>query len=96
MFLAGSNLVESHNCKLRWRLTQPAFFRGWDYSSRPRNRAGIAQGLNVVKVCVVSTPIEHSAKMSDFQKWIAREGGSPREHTDRRRIREILGVTSTR
>ena len=58
--------------------------------------AGIAQGLNVVKVSVISTPIEHSVKMGDFQKWLAREGGTPRDRTDRSRVREILGITSTR
>jgi hypothetical protein len=57
--------------------------------------AGIAQGLNVVKVSVISTPVEHAVRLGDFQKWLNREGGSPRERMDRIRVREILGLDAT-
>jgi len=54
--------------------------------------AGIAQGLNVVKVSVASTPVEHAVQMGEFQKWLSRSGGSPRDVSQRARIREILGL----
>ena len=54
--------------------------------------AGIAQGLNLVKVSVADVRIEHQVKVDDFTKWLERSGGSPREVSDRRRIRGILGM----
>ena len=53
---------------------------------------GIAQGLNPVKVRVTNVPVEHEVKIMDFTKWLDRNGGSPREITDRKRIRSILGM----
>src|ERR1700758_5384293 len=53
--------------------------------------AGIAQGLNVVKVSVADVRVEHEVKLMDFTKWLERAGGSPREVSDRQRIRAILG-----
>jgi hypothetical protein len=52
----------------------------------------IADGLNVVKVSVVPVRVEHEVKMMDFTKWLERKGGSPREVSDRHRIRSILGM----
>jgi hypothetical protein len=54
--------------------------------------SGIADGLNVARVSVTNVPIEHCVKFKDFNKWLAREGGSPREVSARYRIREILGI----
>jgi hypothetical protein len=54
--------------------------------------AGMARGLNVVKVSVADVRIEHQVKVDDFTKWLERSGGSPREVSDRRRIRGILGM----
>jgi hypothetical protein len=54
--------------------------------------AGIAQGLNVVTVSVADVRIEHQVKVDDFTKWLERSGGSPREVSDRRKIRGILGM----
>ena len=54
--------------------------------------AGIAQGLNVVKVSVANVRVEHEVKVTDFTKWLDRTGGSPREVNDRHRIRSILGM----
>lgn len=51
---------------------------------------GIAQGLKTVKVRVVDIPIEHEVKLGDFTKWVDRTGGSPREVSDRLKIRAIL------
>ena len=53
---------------------------------------GIAQGLNVVKVSVADVRVEHAVKLLDFTKWLEKPGGSPREMSDRRRIRAILGM----
>lgn len=54
--------------------------------------AGIAQGLNAVKVSVADVRVEHEVKLMDFTKWVDRTGGSPREMSDRQRIRTILGM----
>jgi hypothetical protein len=54
--------------------------------------AGVAQGLNVVKVSVADVRVEHTVKLMDFTKWLDRTGGSPREVSDRHRIRSILGM----
>ena len=58
--------------------------------------AGVAQGFNVVKVSVADVRVEHEVKLGDFTKWLDRTGGSPREVTDRHRIRSILGMPVTR
>jgi hypothetical protein len=55
----------------------------------------VAQGLNVARVSVTNISIEHSVKLQDFNAWLKKEGGTPRERTDRKRIREILGVPSS-
>jgi hypothetical protein len=51
---------------------------------------GIAQGFNPVKVRVTNVPVEHEVKLQDFTKWLDRKGGSPREVSDRNKIRDIL------
>ena len=53
---------------------------------------GIAQGLNAVTVRVMNVPVEHEVRLMDFTKWLDRDGGSPREMSDRKRIRSILGT----
>jgi hypothetical protein len=58
--------------------------------------AGIAQGLNVVKVSVADVRVEHEVKLTDFTKWLERAGGSPCEVSDRQRIRSILGMPVAR
>jgi hypothetical protein len=57
---------------------------------------GIAQGLNVVKVSVADVRVEHAVKLLEFTKWLEKVGGSPRETSDRRRIRSILGMPVSR
>src|SRR6266404_2050020 len=54
--------------------------------------AGIAQGLNVVKVSVADIRVEHEVRLMEFTKWLEKDGGSPRETSDRHRIRSILGI----
>src|ERR1700740_1205577 len=58
--------------------------------------AGIAQGLNVVKVSVADVRVEHEVKLRDFTAWLERAGRSPREVSDRQRIRSILGMPVAR
>lgn len=58
--------------------------------------AGIAEGLNTVRVSAVDVPIEHSVRIMDFQSWLAKEGGSPRDRSQRYRVREILGIRDQR
>lgn len=53
---------------------------------------GIATGLNSVKVRVTNVPIEHEVMLKDFTKWLDKTSGSPREVSDRRRIKTILGM----
>jgi hypothetical protein len=62
-----------------------AAIRGNDWVS------GIAQG-NVVKVSVSDIRVVHEVKLVDFSKWLDRTGVSPREVSDRKRIRSILGM----
>jgi hypothetical protein len=58
--------------------------------------AGIAAGYNVVKVSVADVRVEHEVKLDDFTKWVERTGGSPRDVTQRQRIRSILGMPVAR
>lgn len=54
---------------------------------------GIASGLNEIRVSVVNVPVEHTVKMHEFNTWLGRRGRTPKEITDRYRVREILGIT---
>ena len=56
---------------------------------------GIPAGFNVVRVKVCDVSIEHKVKLEDFAKWLDRKGSSPKEITDRNRIREILGIAKS-
>jgi hypothetical protein len=58
--------------------------------------AGVAQGLNMVKVSVADVRIEHEVKLMEFTKWLERDGASPRETSDRNRIRAVLGMSTPR
>jgi hypothetical protein len=53
---------------------------------------GIARGLNTVKVRVTNVAVEHEVALKDFTKWLDKTNGSPREITDRKRIKTILGM----
>jgi hypothetical protein len=57
---------------------------------------GIAQGLNIVEVSVVDVPIKHSVKLQDFNAWLERTAGAPREISKRQRIKSILGLPTHR
>jgi hypothetical protein len=68
-----------------------AVAHGSQRSAATSGSRGIAQGLNVVRVSVADVRVEHEVKLMDFTKWLDRTGGSPREVSDRQRIRSILG-----
>jgi len=53
----------------------------------------IPDGFAPVKVRVTDVPVEHEVKMKDFTQWLDRLGNSPKGVMDRRKIREILGVS---
>ncbi len=57
---------------------------------------GIAQGMNIVEVSVVDVPIKHSVKLQDFNAWLERTAGAPREISKRQRIKSILGLPAAR
>jgi len=56
----------------------------------------VAQGLNAVKASVADVRVEHEVKRMEFTKWLERDGGSPRETSDRNRIRAIPGMSTSR
>ena len=58
--------------------------------------AGLAQGLNVVRVSVSNVPVQHEVRLQDFTKWLEKPGGSPREVSQRWEIRRILGMPVSR
>jgi hypothetical protein len=60
--------------------------------------AGIGDGpLNVVKVSVADVRVEHEVKLVDFTKWLEKIGGSsPRELTQRQKVRAILGMPGSK
>lgn len=53
--------------------------------------AGIPPSMNV-RVSVADVRVEHEVKLADFTKWVERTNGSPREVTQRQRVRAILGM----
>jgi hypothetical protein len=58
--------------------------------------SGIAQGLNPVTVQVSSVSVKHEVRLMDFTKWLDKANGSPREMTERKRIRSILGMGASK
>jgi hypothetical protein len=57
---------------------------------------GIEERFGVVKVSVADVRVEHQVKIADFTKWLERPGRTPREITQRQKIRAILGMSVTR
>jgi hypothetical protein len=56
----------------------------------------IPRGQNVVNVSVANVRVDHHVKMADFERWLEKPGGSPREVVERQRIRAILGIEMSR
>ena len=57
---------------------------------------GIEERFGTVKVSVADVRVEHQVKITDFMKWLERPGRTPREITQRLRIRSILGMSVSR
>ena len=57
---------------------------------------GIEERFGFVKVSVADVRVEHQVKIADFMKWLERPGRTPREITQRLRIRAILGKSVSR
>ena len=49
-------------------------------------------GFRPIKVLVFEPKKEHEVRLKDFMAWLDRQGRSPREVIERRKISEILGV----
>lgn len=56
--------------------------------SRPNREEGCT-AFNLV----TAVSVERTVKIRDFTNWVERKGGSPREVTDRDRVRAILGLS---
>jgi len=60
---------------------------------RDQDWAGeIAEGLNTVDISVTTVPVMHSVRMQDFNKWLSQKGGTPNDISQRKHIRQILGL----
>jgi len=81
-----------HSCVVSACTLYEAVARGLVSLRKQEWVAGVALEVGVVRVSVAELPVEHSVKLQDFNKWIRRDGGSPRDVFARGRIREILGL----
>jgi len=50
-------------------------------------------GFRPIKVLVFDVRAEYEVKLKDFMAWLDRRGNSRRDVLDRRKIREILGLS---
>jgi hypothetical protein len=57
---------------------------------------GVEERFGMVKVSVAEVRVEHQVKIADFMKWLERPGRTPREVSQRQRIRAILGMSASR
>jgi hypothetical protein len=49
-----------------------------------------------VDVSVSEVPVRHSVEVKEFNSWLEREGGAPRDIVQRKRARKTLGMPETR
>src|ERR1039458_9725107 len=49
-----------------------------------------------VDVSVSEIPVHHSVEMKEFNSWLQRDGGAPRDLVQRKRARKILGMPEVR
>lgn len=49
-----------------------------------------------VDVSVSEIPVRHSVEIKEFNSWLQREGGAPRDLVQRKRARKILGLPEIR
>jgi hypothetical protein len=57
---------------------------------------GIQEQFGIVKVSVAEVRVEHQVRVADLMKWLERPGRTPREITQRQKIRAILGMSVSR
>jgi hypothetical protein len=57
---------------------------------------GLRDEHGKVDVAVTEIPVRHSVEMKEFNAWIVREGGAPRDLVHRQKARKILGLPDTR
>ena len=57
---------------------------------------GIEERFGTVKVSVAEVRVEHQVRIADLMKWLERPGRTPREITQRQKIRAILGMSVPR
>jgi hypothetical protein len=67
-----------------------AAIRGRDWVDELREEHGI------VDVTVTEIPVKHTVQMKDFNAWLVRQGGAPRDIIQRTRVRKILGIPDAR
>jgi hypothetical protein len=67
-----------------------AAIRGKDWVEPLREEYG------VVHVAVTEIPVKHTVQMKEFNAWLVRDGGAPRDIIQRTRARKILGLPGTR
>ena len=77
----GMRDFASRNCPLLWKPT----------SGRDPRLLGSPRA-STSSTCRSRTFASHEVKLMDFTKWLDRTGGSPREVSDRHRIRSIFGI----
>jgi hypothetical protein len=61
------------------------WFRQYDWSREPSFQAG------TLEVEVLDQPTLHRVKVAEFEKWLKREGGKPRDVALREKLRETFG-----
>ena len=49
-----------------------------------------------IEVSVSEIPVCHSVEMKEFNSWLQRDGGAPRDLVQRKRARKILGLPETK
>ena len=57
---------------------------------------GIQERFGIVKVSVAEVRVEHQVRVADLMRCLERAGRTPREITQRQKIRAILGMTVSR
>lgn len=81
-----------HTCVVSAGSLYEAVARGLVSLRRQEWVGGAVLEHGSVTVEVGEAPIEHRVKLQEFNKWIRKDGGSPRDVIQRGRVREILGL----
>lgn len=66
-----------------------AAFRKCDWAE------GALAAHGTVTVSVGEVRVEHQVRIADFTKWLERPGRTPRDVSERHRIRSILGLPTS-